>query len=302
MRPGLKDFIDLVVPHYLLITIFGPISAYMIITGSIPGVAVIPIVLALSFGALGFNTINMVFDEKIDRITKPLRPIVRGVISRKSAIIISFLFYFLSLAISLSVNFTVFLLMILFFILTFTYSFPRIYYKKYFWASSFCGSIVYGVIPFLAVQSITSAEFSPHFLMFFFLLYFIISNCKDFEDMSGESMHGIKSIPTVFGAKKSALIIIFSEFLLLFFTIYSSLVGIIDRKYIFASAVSILMLLPISWLFWKDMKKITYRDIAFVSTRNSELNSIITQSDGVTFSILFAVIVQILFGLVSVSL
>lgn len=297
-----KDFLDLIVPHYLIIAISAPFASYMILTGQFPSVSILPVIFSLSLAVCGFNITNMVFDAKIDAIDKPLRPIVQKKISVSQAKSIAIIFYFFSILIAFFINNYFLFLIAIFIIMTYCYSAPKIYLKKYFWASSFVGAVAYGIIPFLAAHSITTSPINLHFLVFFTLIYVVISNAKDFEDMTGEKKLGINSLPLIFGPDLAAKLMIASELFLFLLTGYSAITGIVEFKFVYASTIALILFIPLSWLFWKDVQRLKFKKMAFEHFNDKKIKQIITQSDAVTYSILLSISSQLIFGFVAVAI
>ena len=150
--------------------------------------------------------------------------------------------------------------------------------------------------------SVTGGNFPIHFMTFFALLFLVISNSKDFEDMQGEKKFGINSVPIILGSNSAYWVIVLAEFFLLLLMGYLSITTIIAFKYIYATGISLMLFFPMAWLLWKDVKRIQYKDRAFDKTHDNGIRDIITQSDGVTFSVLFVVFVQLIYGLIATAL
>ena len=51
--------------------------------------------ISVFFVAAGYNTFNAIYDEGIDAINKPHRPLPRGLINKKEAMNISLVFFFI---------------------------------------------------------------------------------------------------------------------------------------------------------------------------------------------------------------
>jgi len=211
MGLNIRSFVHLTTPQYLIIGIIPPISAYLLINRFFPGFEIIPIIISIIFAILGFNIFNQLTDIEIDKVDKPLRPLISKEVSINEARFLSITFYAASLFLALYINLTFFILMIIFALLTLLYCNKLTYFKKYSWGSSFVGIGIYGIIPFLAAASISTKSFNPIFLIFFSLLFMIISNTKDFEDMPGEKKFGINSLPLILGPEKASELIVLSQ-------------------------------------------------------------------------------------------
>lgn len=302
MTINFRNIIHLTTPQYLIIAIISPIASFILINSSFPGFDIMPLIISLMLGILGFNTFNQISDIEMDKIDKPLRPLISKKVSINEAIGLSLFFYLSSIILAFLTNNIFFFLMLIFTVITYGYCSKTIYLKKYFWGSSFVGTIIYGAIPFIASASISQNSFNLIFLIFFSLLFTVISNTKDFEDISGEKRFGINSIPLLMGNRKAAILIVTLEFILIFVMAVFSYINYINFQFIYASILSSLILIIISDLFLKDIKRINYKNIAFLKTNNIEIKNVITQSDAPTISIIFVLLVELIFGLTALTI
>lgn len=301
MSLNLKALAHLTTPQYLLISLISPFATYLIINTKFPGLEITPIVVSLSLAVLGFNAYNQISDIEIDKIDKPLRPLVSKEISLKQAFTLTIFFYLSSLILALLTNILFFTLMLLFTFTTYAYCNKRTYLKKKFWSSSFVGLVIYGAIPYLSAYSISENELKPVFLIFFSLLFFVISNTKDFEDMPGEKKFGIKSLPLVIGSDLAGTLIVVSEAIVLLSMTTLAYFGVIHQNFLYAGSLSLIMLVVIAHLFLKEIKKIKYINIAFGATNNKDIRRFITQSDAPTLSIVFVLIVELIYAFTSLT-
>lgn len=298
---NIKNIIDLTVPHFLLIVFFAPISSFMIIYNELPGVEIIPIIISLSFSVLGFNTFNMIYDFKLDKIEKPLRPLPSGRVSILEARFLAILFYSFSFLLAFLVNIYFVLLIILFILTSFSYSFPKVNLKKYFWGSSIVGTILYGIIPFLSVYSLGLVSIPWFFMFLFSAFFFIVSNTKDFEDVDGEKKYGINSFPLKFGWENSKNLIMYSLGGLIIMTSFFSLIEFIDFSYIYASGISFVIFLVMVKIFTANLRKLQYKHIIFKELKDSKVKDIIFQSDAVTINVSMVLLIELVYGFVSLA-
>lgn len=293
---------SLIAPQYLFLSFFLPLSAFMILNGTLPGFEILPIIFCLSLSVSGFNATNMVFDSEVDSFNKPRRPIPSGAVKKETAHRLGLLFYFSSIFFGFLSSFFLGVLCLVFFLVSYFYSAPPFRLRTYVWGSALTGAIVYGAVPFLAASLISIP--SPHFsifLLFFVLLFVIISNTKDFEDATGERKTGISSLVTELGERLGALVIVFFEFALLLSMAALSFSGLLPFKYIYASSFSILLLIPGSILFWNSVKQIQVKNNIIEKLNREDLKDIIFQAEGVTVSILLAVVIPLIYGLFSLT-
>lgn len=302
MTLGLNQIIELTVPQYLLISILSPIASYMIVYQHLPDFSLIPIIIVLSFAVLGFNVSNMIYDSDLDAINKPKRPIPSGKSTKQEARMLSIACYTISMITAIATrNAWIILLTIAFIALSIIYSAPPLRLRNYWWGSSFTGAILYGTVPFLSVEALNGSVFDhPIFLAFFIALFIIISNTKDFEDSAGEKKMNISSIATIFGEQTGAYLLIISNIVLLVAIGVLSANKIISTKYLVATGISFFILILVSISFIKDIKEIKARNYIVEKIKDTNEFNETLQSDAVTISVLYAIIVELIFGFASI--
>ena len=163
----LRGFLDLVRPFTLLAPAIGGISGSflaLIVDGNLsmpyfdgtfpfffwPGIpfyALISGITSLIFLNAASNTLNQVYDRKIDRVNKAYRPIPSGVVTPKEGLWISMILYGLSLWRAAMVNRSFILLVLLLILFTISYSVPPLRLKKRLWISNI--SVAVGGVKYL---------------------------------------------------------------------------------------------------------------------------------------------------------
>lgn len=154
------------------------------------------------------NVLNDYCDVLTDKINKPSRPIPAGLIKRRSALIFSVMLFLIAIGISYFVNLTGFIIALIVALLLILYSvklrdFP-------FLANSIIAfltglAFIYGGV---AVKSINGAIIPAIFAFLFTLSREVV---KDIQDIKGDQLAGMSSIPINWGKKKAISIsIIFS--------------------------------------------------------------------------------------------
>ncbi|NUN11045.1 UbiA family prenyltransferase [Candidatus Micrarchaeota archaeon] len=276
---------ELIAPHYLLISFIAPFSSYLVISASLPSFNFVLALVSFSLVVLGFNVTNMIFDLDVDKINKPRRPIPSGRVSINEAFFLSFLLFFSGLFIALLVNEQLPLVMLLFIFLSTIYNYPKFSFRHFPLASNVMGALLYGLIPYLIAHFVlVSYPVNYVFLVFFMGLYFVIASSKDFEDIAGERKVGRKSLPIVLGEKKTALFMLGGEFVLLFSLFLAALFNFVSFIYFYSILFSLIL-----FIF---QFKLVSRNYA----RRNSLKDLVLQSNLVTVSILFVILVQIVFG------
>jgi geranylgeranylglycerol-phosphate geranylgeranyltransferase len=232
-RIELSEYVRITVPYYIPIAI---ISIFLGIatSGGIFNLNVLLSFVSVSFLIAAFNTFNAVTDLKIDAINKPHRPIPKGKISRKSALVYSFLLYVLSLVLAYFITPQYFVLTAITSLITIFYSVPIIRIRKRFLISNFSGAIIYGLLCPLLGWSISPLNSIPVYILgFTFLFALSLSLSKDFEDYIGDKVFRIKTIPVVLGVKTAKFLSSLMLIMSFAYLMSISAIGLIKAQYLF---------------------------------------------------------------------
>ncbi|MCD6230016.1 MAG: UbiA family prenyltransferase [Candidatus Diapherotrites archaeon] len=281
----IKIFIDLTVPQYVAITIFNSILFWIIINQNLNvNTNLLLVILSLSLAILGLNAFNQVYDINIDKISKPNRPIPSSKIKKETAFYISILFFIISIIFTLPTNILTTSLMLLFILISIVYSLPPIRLKTKLGLSNLVGGTLYGAIPFICVWLISPVDHFPIlFFLFFYVLAINIATIKDLEDMETEKQMNIKTIPVLIGNENSVKLIFFILIITLLIIAISSLINLVDNKFIFPSTLAIFISL-----------------IAYKLSKNyniTNFENVKTQAPIVNFGMGLILIIELLFGI-----
>jgi geranylgeranylglycerol-phosphate geranylgeranyltransferase len=202
MALNFRNILDLTNPEYAL-TIFTLISAFFLLQLNNSDFLwfLVP-AFSYLFALFGFNSLNQVFDIEIDKISKPLRPIPSKRVSIEEAKKVSIFFFGLAFILALT-SFELFLTILFFVLAILLYSHPKIFFRKFIWATPIFGMIFYVLIPFFCVTFFFQKELPIFFLVIFSGLTASISAVKDVEDLKSDKKENIASIPMKIGAKKT---------------------------------------------------------------------------------------------------
>jgi len=162
-------------------------------------------VLAILNGAS--NTLNQVTDAETDKISKPYRPIPKGLITLGEAKLISVILYVIALAISLTINPMFFVLVILIVVFSVTYSIPP-RFKDMLFVNQLWIGIPRGFLGILASWSVFGNALEPLPLSIGIIaMTFLIggSITKDILDSEADKKTGTKTLVNTYGVKKAAL-------------------------------------------------------------------------------------------------
>jgi len=157
------------------------------------------------------NALNQSTDWKEDRISKPYRPIPKGIITRREAYTISFLLYTIAVLLSLTVSivFSIFILLIAIFSITYSIP-PRM--KKILFLNQAWVALPRGFFGIIGSWSVFGDPFQPLPLAMgciAALFLFGGTATKDILDADADRSVGTKTLVNVFGVKKTVLISLF---------------------------------------------------------------------------------------------
>lgn len=274
----LRAFVDLVRPFTLLAPAIGGFSGAMIAMISegnvgwpsisvaypffswndLPFYKLISGIAALIFLNAASNAFNQVYDRKIDAINKPYRPIPAGIVSSREGLWIAIFLYAFTLWRAALVNRHFLIIVGILILITIAYSAPPLRFKKRLWLSNISIAVPRGMLGFVAAWSIVGDITDPTpWLIGSIMATFLIGSTttKDFTDMEGDARFGMRTLPIVYGKKKS--IILSSPFFVIPFilmTVYWYM-DLLPSHAIVMSVVFFLWAGVIIWLLYKEGDK-----------------------------------------------
>jgi len=164
--------------------------------------------LTLAFLNGASNALNQATDVESDKISKPYRPIPRGVVERDEAQSIAYLFYLFALLRAITINtwFGIFVFLIMLF--TVVYSLPP-RMKRFLFINQVWIAIPRGLLAILASWSVFGDPFQivPLTIGLIALVYFIgAMTTKDIVDCEADRKTGTRTLINTFGIKKAAFL------------------------------------------------------------------------------------------------
>ena len=190
------------------ISLFGCVSLFIsgILAGDLKGFQLeyfIAFLIVLISGSGAF-AINDYFDYEIDKINERKdRPIVSGLISRKTALITAIISIILVILLSTLLNFVSLILIYINILIYYLYS---VVLKKHLFIKNILIALSYLSTIFLGALIIDS-HLEP-LIIYFAIMGFIVGLANeimfDIADVKGDKEKGIKTIPTEFGVKRAA--------------------------------------------------------------------------------------------------
>ena len=198
---------------------------FAVTSGAVASFGTIPFGLALfKFGAtlilfcfliqgICIRVTNDIFDVDVDKLSPDdeyakFRPIAAGIITKSDGSLYAVMGYFLALLLSYSLGTVIFTITVLTLITQFLYSVPPVRFKRFFPINNITIGIFYCGAFFLAgwslYQPINSIAINAAILLT--ILGVVGSMTKDYSDVDGDGMKGIKTLPVIFGMEKSGKI------------------------------------------------------------------------------------------------
>jgi geranylgeranylglycerol-phosphate geranylgeranyltransferase len=201
------------------------------------------------------NALNQATDWKEDAISKPYRPIPKGIVTPKEAYKVSFFLYSVALLLSLTVNilFSFFILLIAFFSITYSLP-PRI--KKILILNQLWVALPRGFFGIIGSWSVFGNPFEPLPLAIgcvAALFLFGGTATKDILDAEADRTVGTKTIVNVFGVKIAtffSLAFMIGAFGLISPLVYFHIIQYTLLPLVFLSILSVL----IGWLMFQKHK------------------------------------------------
>lgn len=164
--------------------------------------------LTLAFLNAASNALNQATDVEADKISKPYRPIPRGIVKPDEAQSIAYIFYLFGLLRAVTINlwFGVFVFLIM--LSTVVYSLPP-RFKRFLFINQIWIAIPRGLLGILASWSVFGDPFQKEPLVIGTIsLVFLIGamTTKDIVDSKADKRTGIPTLINTFGTRKAAFI------------------------------------------------------------------------------------------------
>jgi len=164
--------------------------------------------LTLAFLNGASNALNQATDVEADTISKPYRPIPRGLVKPDEAQSIAYIFYLFALlrAVTINIWFGVFVFLIMLF--TVMYSLPP-RMKRFLFINQVWIAVPRGLLGVLASWSVFGDPFQKEPLMIgivIFVFFIGAMTTKDIVDCKADKRTGTRTLINTFGTKKAAFI------------------------------------------------------------------------------------------------
>jgi len=211
------------------------------------------------------NSLNQATDVEADKISKPYRPIPRGIIKPESAQSLAYLLYLFALLRAITINFWFGVFIFLIIVFTVTYSLPP-RMKKYLFINQVWIAIPRGLLGTLAAWSVFGSEnlfndATPWVIGGIAMTYLIGGMAtKDITDAEADRATGTHTLINTIGVKKTALVCLpfmLFPFLFVFIFIHADLID----AYLWPLSLFMFLSLFIFYLMVKGLESKTLENV-----------------------------------------
>lgn len=250
----LRAYIDLIRPLTLCAPLTGGVLCSIMVLSYYYGFSfglirenlleIVYLTATLIFLNIGSNVLNQATDCDIDCVNKPYRPIPSGFVSKDEAYCFAYFFFLIGLARAFLLNGTFGLIILTMMLISIAYSSKPICLKNRLWLNNLAQASTRGYLALIAVWVVFGSitNLTPHLyasMLFIFLVG--ASSLKDFADIKGDKMYNVRTLPVVYGVKRSITLI--TPFLFLPYVVLS---GYIYLGWLSANSIYLLILTPLS--------------------------------------------------------
>ncbi|UCG95266.1 MAG: UbiA family prenyltransferase [archaeon] len=164
------------------------------------------------------TTINDLYDELIDRINMPYRPLQEGRIRKRMAFNLSIILHGITLFLGFLLGWKIFLMTIIVLIFSFAYSVPPIAFSRRGIISQIELSITMIFIPLLSGVILSLDSFLIPVNILFLLIsltsvFIFVFLTKDFKDIAGDSTYRKKTTVSQLGKKNTKIVALTGSFI-----------------------------------------------------------------------------------------
>ncbi len=213
----------------------------------------------LMMAAAGY-IINDYYDIKIDTINKPRRVIIGRLMRRRMAMIIHSVFNAAGILLGWLVSWEIALV-------NFSAAFLLWLYSNQLKRLPFVGNVTVAALTALSLVIVVLYEPRNQvwvftFALFAFFISLIREIIKDMEDLRGDATFGCRTLPIVWGIRRTK-VLLYVLIVLFLVTLFTLSVYLHDQLILYFSAFTVV---PVGWLTWRLIKADTRREFGKLST------------------------------------
>jgi 4-hydroxybenzoate polyprenyltransferase len=210
--------------------------------------------------AAGGYVINDYYDVKIDYVNNPERVVVGKTIHRRFAILFHIALSALGIFVGLFISWKLALVNFLSVTVLWFYSnlLMRLPFIGNFAVALLTGASIAVIILLYNANTVLILIYA----LFSFFMTLVREIIKDMEDLKGDNTYGCKTLPIVWGIRKTKIAL---YLLILFFSVT---VAVINQLYVKLDAIYFVMLLfvPLAWLVTRLVRADTKKDYGWLSS------------------------------------
>jgi len=210
--------------------------------------------------AAGGYVINDYYDVKIDYVNNPERVVVGKTIHRRFAILFHIALSALGIFVGLFISWK--LALVNFLSVTVLWFYSNLL-KRLPFIGNFTVALLTGAsIAVIILLYHTNVVLILIYALFSFFMTLVREIIKDMEDLKGDNTYGCKTLPIVWGIRKTKIAL----YLLILF--FSTIVVVINQLYVKLDVIYFVMLLfvPLAWLITRLVRADTKRDYGWLSS------------------------------------
>ncbi|MHC1636488.1 MAG: UbiA family prenyltransferase, partial [Candidatus Methanospirareceae archaeon] len=180
---------------------------------------------------------------EIDKINKPYRPIVKGLITPEEGKIYATCAYVASLLLGFVIGFYFFLWLLVIAFFSIFYTLPPLRVKRFFLVNNLWQGIARGLLPAVAIFSIFNPTPDIFAIAIGTVITIWLTGCqssKDIADIEGDKKFGIKTLFTVLDIEKAKIVI--ASFIILSFTLLNIFIFVLNTIPLSMSLLNILLI------------------------------------------------------------
>lgn len=197
-----KGFLEILRPANCVVAGLVGVLGATVALGSLPSYEKsLMIFLVVFLGCSWGNIINDYFDYEIDKINRPNRPLPRGALSRKVALVYGLCLSALGLLIAYMLNLWAFLFAFGAYLLMYLYAWRL---KPAPLVGNLAVATLTGATPLYGAIAVGKIGLAGYLALCAFLVNVAREIFKDVEDVEGDKAHGAKTLPIVWGVEKAS--------------------------------------------------------------------------------------------------
>jgi 4-hydroxybenzoate polyprenyltransferase len=261
-RPSLESFVRLTRAWNLVIIVFAQyFTAYFLANVDVlHDFQLFLLSLSTVFIAAGGYVINDYYDVKIDYVNNPERVVVGKTIHRRFAILFHIVLSALGIFVGLFISWKLALVNLLSVAVLWFYSnlLKRLPFIGNFTVALLTGASIAVIILLYRTNMVLILIYA----LFSFFMTLVREIIKDMEDLKGDNTYGCKTLPIVWGIRKTKIAL---YLLILFFSVT---VVVINQLYVKLDVIYFVMLLfvPLAWLVTRLVRADTKKDYGWLSS------------------------------------